>query len=834
MKLHHQGLRAVDRAHELGRLNVVRGPVGSGKTTVLDAVAFAALGFIPRLGRSEESTRALVRGSDAAVALTLDDGRRIDRGLGKAKGSRAECRVSWNPKAKLTEAQTAAALLFGPTLDAAARMIDCRELLKATGRERARIVDAMLDGAGSTADAGARARRLLAARLASVSEDRVPDDPAAQRTLSGSPVFDDVASLVAATLAKSGFAAAIEEAKDRKNRAAAESREKVAGRQSLEDRALAFKAPAESEDALRKAHGEAVAAKSAAEERIRAADAQERTAVELRQAVERAREAHAFADAVDPAVFRANAAAKRQEADGIADPVPPAAPVVEVEAPGVAAEVARLREVAARDANEAATHQDPPRPTTIVPTEAQREEVAHLRRMAEIPRTAIPDTTAAEARLCDAVRAVRAAEALPWREVEKIADALIALDGPDLSCQRSILLDSVDALRDLAKTNGGDLAVLASAWDEARDACDVAIRRRKAAEEKRAAEDAESARLTADADALWSRYVIEATSADAAAQGAWSEACAAAKAKRDALLASAATARKAADALAKQEADRVSAINADRSRAYREAAGAAANATAANVEARKRLRAEADAADARAQAAEADRAKTSADLAAAEARLAGLALAEYDRDADAKTVEAAAARIAELATKLDALGRAAGLRAELAALLAEIDRADALRAAWAAAEWALAKMRDEDVARRSRPLEERMEAFLRGAGRTETPYVLCEGGATDFGWRNAAGECVSLDGALSGGESVLMLTALATAVVGLAAPEVRVLLIEAAELHGHDADSLLRGCEAVADGFDAILVAGPASLPARLGWTVIDFAEAAAAAGGAQ
>lgn len=823
MKLHHQGLRAVDRAHELGRLNVVRGPVGSGKTTVLDAVAFAALGFIPRLGRSEESTRALVRGSDAAVALTLDDGRRIDRGLGKAKGSRAECRVSWNPKAKLTEAQTAAALLFGPTLDAAARMIDCRELLKATGRERARIVDAMLDGAGSTADAGARARRLLAARLASVSEDRVPDDPAAQRTLSGSPVFDDVASLVAATLAKSGFAAAIEEAKDRKNRAAAESREKVAGRQSLEDRALAFKAPAESEDALRKAHGEAVAAKSAAEERIRAADAQERTAVELRQAVERAREAHAFADAVDPAVFRANAAAKRQEADGIADPVPPAAPVVEVEAPGVAAEVARLREVAARDANEAATHQDPPRPTTIVPTDAQRKEVAAIReKAAGLPRPTVPDTTAAEANYREAVRALDSALAAPWREVEKIADEIMEV-APTQHAR----------LRTLAREHGGNVESLESAARLAGIARDSALDARERAKAENAANDAESARLNADADAAWAEYVIAAESADAAAQGAWADACAAAKAKRDALLASAATARKAADALAKQEADRVAAINADRSRAHREAAGAAANATAANVEARKRLRAEADSADARAQAAEADRAKTSADLAAAEARLAGLALAEYDRDADVKAAGDATARIAELATKLDALGRAAGLRAELAALLAEIDRADALRAAWAAAEWALAKMRDEDVARRSRPLEERMEAFLRGAGRTETPYVLCEGGATDFGWRNAAGECVSLDGALSGGESVLMLTALATAVVGLAAPEVRVLLIEAAELHGHDADSLLRGCEAVADGFDAILVAGPASLPARLGWTVIDFAEAAATAGGA-
>lgn len=823
MKLQHQGLRATDRAHELGRLNVVRGPVGSGKTTVLDAVALAALGFVPRLGRSEESTRALIRGSDASVGFTLDDGRRIERAFGKAKGSRAECRVSWNPKAKLTEAQTAAALLFGPTLDAAARMIDCRELLKASGKERARIVDAMLDGAGSTADAGARARRLLAARLASVSEDRVPDDPAAQRTLSGSPVFDDVASLVAATLAKSGFAGAIEEAKDRKNRAAAESREKVAGRQSLEDRALAFKAPAESEDALRKAHGEAVAAKSAAEERIKAADAQERNAVDLRQAVATARDAHAFAEAVNPAVFRANAAAKRQEADGIADPVPPTAPVVEVEAPGVAAEVARLREVAARDANYAATHQDPPRPTTIVPTEAQREEVAKIRRMAEIPRTAAVDTSDAERRLADAERALESAKALPWREVEEIADEIMEV-APAQHAR----------LSELAKRHGGDVAAL----DEARRSAYLAHLKRKdeaaAAIAKRSAEDAESARLTADADALWSRYVIEATSADAAAQGAWAEACAAAKAKRDALLDSAATARKAADALAKQEADRVAAINADRSRAYREAAGAAASATAANVEARKRLRSEADSADARAQAAEADRAKTSADLAAAEARLAGLALAEYDRDADVKAAGDATARIAELATKLDALGRAAGLRAELAALLAEIDRADALRAAWAAAEWALAKMRDEDVARRSRPLEERMEAFLRGAGRTETPYVLCEGGATDFGWRNAAGECVSLDGALSGGESVLMLTALATAVVGLAAPEVRVLLIEAAELHGADADSLLRGCEAVADGFDAILVAGPASLPTREGWTVIDFAEAAAAAGGAQ
>ena len=840
MKLTHQGLRASDRTYELGKLNIYRGPVGSGKSTVLDAVAMVALGYVPRVGRSEAATRRLVSGERARVLLTMDDGRTIERELDRAAGTRAVCRLSWAPKAKLTEAQAAATALFGATQEEAEQNLDTRVLLMGSPRERATYVEAMLEGSGAV-DARDLPRR-MAARLAKLELSRVPDDRAAQRTLAGCPVFDEVADLASATLAKSGFALALEDAGTRKNAAANDARSKTAARGAIEDRKLAADAPAEAEDKLRARRDAATTAKAQAEAGLTAEAAQARQMTEAEAEIDSARFAVADAAKIDPVALRSKATALRAEAETIVDPAPPAAPAVAIPSDDVARQVAALREQAAA-ANAAGDKiVDPVVPARAEVDPSVRCEVEFNRARAEgliaeaeavvvpAPRPTAPEQNA----LAEAVRAHGRALKSPWRDVDRIAKDLRQI-GADSGSEVVSTLSS--ELRELANENGGDAEALAGLVQRAEQAvdranADAAARdaERAEAEAKRADLRKQAETLRAESGAKWSAAVVEQTRAQDAIEFAYATALADAGIKRNAHRTLAADLTTKANALAKSDADRVAAENAKAQAEHETARAAWSTAVATNTGRRANLRTEADAAEAQARGADATRAAAAEALAAAEAKLGGIRAAVYDVPALKAAAAAALTEIAELDGKIKACGEAAARKREMAALVAEIDRADALRAAWAAAADALRELRDADVKRRAGPLEERMRVFLRGAGRAEEPYVRCEAGVTDFGWRTPSGAEVSLDGALSGGESVLMLTALATAVVGLRAPTLRVLLIEAAELHGEDAGSLLAGCEAVSDGFDAILVAGPASLPTRAGWVVSDIQQEAATA----
>lgn len=841
MKLTHQGLRASDRTHELGKLNLFRGPVGSGKSTALDAVALVALGYVPRVGRSEAATRRLVSGERARVLLTMDDGRTIERELDRAAGTRAVCRLSWAPKAKLTEAQAAATALFGATQEEAEQNLDTRVLLTGSPRERATYVEAMLEGSG-TVDARDLPRR-MAARLAKLDLSRVPEDRTAQKTLAGCPVFDEVADAASATLAKSGFALALEDAGTRKNAAANDARSKTAARGAIEDRKLAADAPAEAEDKLRARRDAATAAKATAEAGLTAEAAQARQLIDAESERDTASFAVADAEKLDPVAMRKEAAERRAEADAIVDPAPPNSPAISLPSEDVERQVAALREQAAA-ANAAGDKiVDPAVPARAEVDPAIRAAVEAARAKAEgliaeaeavvvpAPRPIAPEQNA----LAEALRAHGRAKKSPWRSVESIvSDMESMLSGfehyPDAK-------PYIKALRDLAKEHGGDAEAFAGLVQRAEQAVDRANADATAREAERAEAEAKRAdlrkraeTLRADAGAKWSAAVVEQTRAQDAADLAYATARAEAAAGRNGLRATAADLTAKANALAKADADRVSSENAKAQAAHDAAKAEWSTAVAENTRRRANLRTAAATAEADAAQTDAVRAQASERLSAAEAKLAGLRSAVYDVPALKAAAAASVGEIAELDTKIKACGEAAARKREMAALVAEIERADALRAAWAAAADALRELRDADVKRRAGPLEERMRVFLRGAGRTEEPYVRCEAGVTDFGWRTAGGAEVSLDGALSGGESVLMLTALATAVVGLRAPALRVLLIEAAELHGEDAGSLLAGCEAVADGFDAILIAGPASLPARAGWVVSDIQQEAAAA----
>ena len=160
-----------------------------------------------------------------------------------------------------------------------------------------------------------------------------------------------------------------------------------------------------------------------------------------------------------------------------------------------------------------------------------------------------------------------------------------------------------------------------------------------------------------------------------------------------------------------------------------------------------------------------------------------------------------------------------GLREEIRK---ERDRCEALGAeatVWGCAEWACRRLREEDMARRAGPLQERMNRFLRAAGRTESAFVDFGVRRTDFYWSTPTGKRIFLE-TLSGGQKVIFKAALAYAVLMLRGPAERVLTVELAEAgDGTTNAQLLAGLDAVRDDVQ-VLACSCVPVAAPEGWTV--------------
>lgn len=266
------GLRARDAELTLGDLTLVLGPVGSGKSSVLDAIRFVALGHVPHIGKSEAATASLMRGDTLAVSAFTSSGR-ISRSLTRTveRGKpvmRSQAEASWLPQdTALSEHDAAITRLFGASAVDAAEHLDLRELLSCSPAERARRISALLDASGLTPDAAAlRFRALLTHRL----QEQCPADVTqiGDGTLGGlapdiRPLVAPFADRVETRLRGGGIAAAEGAARDEAKAATASGKAARAARGELEDRLHALPTMTETTESLRTRLEVAVAARAA-------------------------------------------------------------------------------------------------------------------------------------------------------------------------------------------------------------------------------------------------------------------------------------------------------------------------------------------------------------------------------------------------------------------------------------------------------------------------------------------------------------------------------------------------------------------------------------------
>jgi hypothetical protein len=359
-----------------------------------------------------------------------------------------------------------------------------------------------------------------------------------------------------------------------------------------------------------------------------------------------------------------------------------------------------------------------------------------------------------------------------WARVAQIADALaVRVRGEDTA-------ELVRELGDLAESEGG-------------------MKRAKAA----AAANAKATKAYDAAVAVSDKWAARLKAAQEAAQEAR---------------------RAATDARQKQLA-----ASAGKAEAYENAVARRAAVVDANAQKRKRLLAQAADAEGSVKGWQQQIDAEAAAHREAIARLAGVDAVAPATPHAAGDIEALEQEQAQIDRLREDVEGSDARRREMEVLVAEIEATEAEGKVYAAVEWALGRLRERDVANRGAPLLDTMRAFLRHAGREEEPYLRATKAATEFGWRTKAGAEVALE-ALSGGETVLFTTALAAAVVSLRAPELRVLIVEAAELGSNGAQhAAMLGLTAVE--LDNALLATCAPVDPPAGWNAVYFA-----AGGGQ
>lgn len=793
-----EGVKAFDRTVELGALNLFTGDVGAGKSSVLDALRFACLGFVPHLGKRESDTARIMRGARMVVRVELSDGRWFTRSLGRDHGSlRAEARASWLPPGATSTAHAGAIRgLFGDSDEEAAEHLDLRELLNATPSQRAGRIEALLSATAMTpADLSSWAHGLAVARLAKLEEGRVPEDVRMREAVIdglvqmldrgvGAALPEAVAS-VAYELKGGGLPKALEYANLAKRSAAEAVKRKTSARAEIEDRAQEAAVPADSLADLDRRRQEATdriatvrAQLKAYADAKEARDAAERAAIDARAKVQDHDDVRRSV-----AQARADSVRWREQAASLAEPAEVRAPrLVETDSVRMKA-VSDLESEATKIEGEAANLEGAPTPKAPRPF-------------------LVPDTKAKEELIEQRRRALEIAKADPWVRVAAIAHAIDEAYGLNLN---DTALALVNELEDLAKRHGWDVEKAALAVKGAEADLETAKR------EARAATDANAKRQEVyDADVkVWEAGRARAAELRAEAAGKRSRA----RAVRDAELA------------------RVAEANAvERTRHAAETGDRAAAIDQVKRE-RERLLRQATQAD---QDADADEKAITAEEAAlrtAEAHLAGIATVQ---PIDLSGAEAEVLELSASVESIDAAKRlvagADARKRELDAIAAEIATAQAQASVWTALEWSLQRLRERDLAGRGGPLVERMRKFLHASGRAEEPYLRATKTATDFGWRRG-GQELPVE-ALSGGETVLFTTALAAAVIALRKPALPVLLVEAAEL-GERGPALgtLEGLAAVSRDFGNVLAASCLPLaPDFDGWKILRMDRGAVAA----
>lgn len=766
MHLSTSGLKGYDLDLELGPRTIVTGGNASGKTSVADALAIIALGWVPRLGRTPAATAALLRGRELKVRLVLDDGRWMERTLRqKAKGGyETETRVSWCDATRSEEHEAEALALFGRSAEEVGQAIDISQLLTLTGNQRAAALQELLEQGNDPAALARAVARRWVQTLADVDDDRmaeIEDHTQLRPLISGydadgqhSGRFASLAAtapLMAAKIAEVGISGATTWANAEKRLAAAGLREKTAARAELAARLREIPEPDGAEMArLEEQRAELDRQIGAASEREaavrRQADAvrQAQTAVEIAwRALERATVDRSTCEAAAPRL----PAWQQELADvvvALEALVPPPAPNYD--------EVEALEAAAAQAAAAAAA----------------------------IALPSVPDLQALQAAVEQARAALDRAASSPWDRVRVVAaDVMAALERHRRGWPKVV-----------EKVGGqmAELQALAAAQEPASmTSCLDALQVAEAAlaEAEAAAEQAGQAR----SEALARRAELEAAAragrADAAAARAkLAEEHRAARAEYD-----------QARAYLESERDRLRPLVNGATDRDRASASALEAATAAHAAAKARL-----------------------------ADLTGIATGDADEPAGPSVAELRGER-ERVHQQLGVLTRAEAAHAECRRLVDEIDRLKTTEGVMVALEGALQRVRAEELAHGGGPLIRIMCEILAGAGRSERPYIRAEKAVCELGWRTPRGDEVPVQ-ALSGAEHALFASALAAAVITLRGAAVRILCVESAEAVDHprgpqSLSELLAGLAAADERLVCVVLTPTEPSAPAIGWKVV-------------
>lgn len=255
MRISTKGMKGHDIDLELERLTVLTGPNESGKSTAAEAVRFAAIGYVPALGKRPADTAALVRDGSMSVRLAIDESRTILRTLDRTeRGFVQGAQASWLKSAKTTTTEASEEIrgLFGAEELDVAECLDIRQLLAATPNQRAaRIEQLLAAGQKSPRDLAVAVARWIAMRLADVKdESRMPKDYT--KALEMAPekqvkILDEVGDDLLAKITATGIIGALTWANDEKNRAADGLRKKQAAESELRIRAAEIPEPSQAE-----------------------------------------------------------------------------------------------------------------------------------------------------------------------------------------------------------------------------------------------------------------------------------------------------------------------------------------------------------------------------------------------------------------------------------------------------------------------------------------------------------------------------------------------------------------------------------------------------------
>ena len=731
------GLKGAD-AHtvRLSAATLLTGRVGSGKTLVADAITFGFLGCVPRVGLANAATARLMTGRELSVSITLSDGRVISRSL-KRVGRKLEqhATASWMPDGKPTEVGAAIRSLAGIDATEAAENLDITRLLTRSGADLARVVDALLAGAGLTPEKRAEETAELWEKRIEGQREKVDGllqpltdaDEASMKRLE--PMLRDQAA--------AGLASCVEWVGQEKRDAASVIRKQQAAADEMRARASEIRSPAKSATAI-------------AEESEAARDRMSRAQTELAQA-EKTLAAKVEAEKVNTTALEVLA-----HADDVMQAAREEAPIAH-----------EARETMAKV-------QNPGLPNRTQTDPQQRERVQQAReavtdaeqKMFEHQRPEVI-TLDREQNTVEAMR--REAERLessPWHRVREIAERL----------PESCIPERKELLR-LATEHGGSLADAQAAMITAQ--AELSTREQAALERQKEIDAAERAFATLVANR------------DTAVQG-----------------------RTAAEAALQESTDTAE-------QTYREAMEQYTQVCSENTTKRDELREASERIEAAITAAESEYKAAYARMRETQARLKGLTESvDVDVDTRREIIAAAVETIADNEQALESARQAEAVQSEITRLLNAVAAAASDERCYAAAEWAVKRIRDKDMEAKSSGLESRLKRFLSAAGRPEQPYFSTSRGSASFGWRLEDGTEVDLR-AMSSGETVIYRGALAYAILLARAPEIRLLMLEVAEAADHEtAEALLEAGGAITDELQ-VLAASCAPVSAPEGWVVI-------------